>query len=147
MFRASKKHFLILQIIIISSCGGVIGNIEKYRFTNTAFDSLESAVKKVFTENPQLKNFDTTIYKEGIAIGNGDFYCRIKMDDESDYLFQFAYPKYPSPNDTIVEIALTSANKYGSELPLSKKISKTNKEKYKKIFEKYFIQKVHEKLR
>ena len=133
-------------IFFLYSCGGVIGNIEKYRFTNVSIDSLKSAVDRVYINHPEFKNFDTTKYKENESIGDGDYYCRIKENDQ-DYFFIYAYPQYPSPNDTIVEIALTSAAQYGEDLDLARDIGVVEKNKYSNLFEKYFITEIRKELK
>lgn len=143
-----KQLFLslwLLNFLLLYSCGGVIGNIEKYRFTNVSIHTLKNAVGSVYSNHPEFKNFDALKYKENQSIGDGDYYCRIKENNQ-DYLFVYAYPQYPPPNDTIVEIALTSAAKYGEKLDLAKNISDTEKNKYRNIFEKYFIVEVRKEL-
>lgn len=145
-----KKVFLSIItftiLLLLYSCGGVIGNIEKYRFTGITLDLLKAGVKKVYIIHPEFRNFDTTKYKEGLSIGDGDYYCRIKENGQ-DYFFQYAYPEYPPPNDTIVEIALTSAAIYGQDLKLEKNISYFDKIKYRKLFNKYFIKEVKNELK
>jgi hypothetical protein len=143
-----KKIFLssaLLSIFLLYSCGGVIGNIEKYRFSNISIDRLKIAVNNVYSAHPEFKDFDTTKYKQAQSLGDGDYYCRIK-ENGSDYLFVYAYPKYPPPNDTIVEIALTSAASYGERLALAKNIITTQKKEYQKIFERYFIAEIRKGL-
>ena len=99
-----------------------MGNIEKYRFAKVSIASLKSAVDRVYKNHPEFRNFDSSRFKEGVAIGDGNYYCRIK-DNHQDYFFKYAYPEYPPPNDTIVEIALTSAAKIGEQLNLATDIS------------------------
>lgn len=137
---------LFVVTFLLYSCGGVIGNIEKYRFTNVSIDSLKSAVDRVYINHPEFRNFDTTKYKEGTHIGDGDYYCRIKENGE-DYFFQYAYIQYDPPNNNFVEIALTSAAEYGGDLDLAKNIGFIKKAKYRKIFEKYFISEVRDELK
>ncbi|WP_290790912.1 hypothetical protein [Flavihumibacter sp. UBA7668] len=110
-----KNSFIIsisLMLIILYSCGGVIGNIKKYRFETTSVDSVKAAVARVYLKHPEYRNFDTTKFQEGKDLGDGSYYCRIKTDDQ-DYFFCFAYVQYDPPNDTFIEIALTTAAKYG----------------------------------
>ena len=143
------RIFLINYIIsscLLYSCGGVIGNIEKYRFDNVTLDSLKSAVSRVYLKNPEFKGFDTLKYEEKQSIGDGNYYCKIRINRQ-EYLFAYAYPQYPSPNDPIVEIALTSAALYGQDLNLARNISVVEKNKLRKIFEKYFIREVRKELR
>ena len=139
--------FRVLPIIcLLYSCGGVIGNIKKFRFHNISKDSLESAIEKVYIRHPNMKDFDSTKYKEKKSIGDGDYYCRIK-ENKQDYFFKYAFPQYPPPNDSIVEIALTSAAIYGQDLNLAKDIKEVEKNKYSSIFEKYFITEIRKELK
>jgi hypothetical protein len=148
--KSMKTILISLTLFVVTfllySCGGVIGNIEKYRFTNVSIDSLKSAVARVYTNHPEFKNFDSTKFKEGVNIGDANYYCRIK-DNHQDYFFKYAYPQYPPPNDTIVEIALTSGARYGADLDLARDISVAEKNKYRSIFEKYFISEVRKELK
>lgn len=139
MKNKSLLSVLFLAIIFLNSCGGTIGNIEKYNFNNVSQDSLKAAVAKVYSKHPELKKYDTTKYKDGkpesIPVRH---YCTVNENNEI-FLFIYAYPKYPPPYDTISEIALLTASKYGEDLPLASKIGFFNKRKYRKLFNKYFI--------
>lgn len=141
--------FLVFFAItsLLCSCGGVIGNIEKYRFTGVSLDSLKAAVAKVYIKHPELKKFDTTKYKEGgSTLRDANYYCTVNENNDL-FIFEYAYPQYPSPNDTIVEIALTTAAKYGEDLKLAGDIGGFKKKKYRKLFEKYFITEVKTELK
>ncbi len=146
MKKITLSIAVFIAIFLLYSCGGVIGNMEKYRFTGISLDSLKAMVDKVYLQHPEFRNFDSIKYKEGISIGDGDYYCRIKENGQ-DYIFQYAYPQYPSPNDTIVEIALTSAANYGGDLKLERDIRYPDKVKYRKFFEKYFIEEIRKELK
>lgn len=140
-------HILLLSLFfLLFSCGGVIGNIEKYRFENISLSTLKAAVSNVNLKHPEFRNFDTSKFKEGVSIGDGNYYCRIK-DNNQDYFFKYAYPQYPPPNDTIVEIALTSAAKFGEDLDLARDITVAEKNKYRSLFEKYFIKEIRQELK
>ena len=136
---------ILFLSIFFYSCGGVIGNIKKYRFENISLSTLKTAVHTVNVKHPDFRNFDTSKFKEGTGIGDGDYYCRIKENGQ-DYFFQYAYVQYDPPNNTFVEIALTSAAKYGEDLDLAKDIDFLKKDKYDKLFEKYFISEVRKEL-
>src|SRR5689334_12900072 len=144
-----KERIVLITILFstcLLSCGGVIGNIEKYRFDNVTVDSLKVAVNIVYLRNPEFRDFDSLKYQEKKGIGDGDYYCKIK-ENKQDYLFKYAFPEYPAPNDTIVEIALTSAAVYGQDLKLARSISVVEKKKFRKMFEMYFISEVRKELR
>ena len=128
-----------------SSCG-VIGNIEKYKFINISIDSLKLTVSKVYKTYPEYRNFDTVKYKEGQSIGDGDYYCRIRKEG-NDYFFVFAYVQYAPPNDTVVDIALTSAATYSENLNFASDIGYFEKARYSEFFEKYFIEEIKKELK
>lgn len=143
-----KNSFIIsisLMLIILYSCGGVTGNIKKYRFETASLDSVKAAVARVYLNHPEYRNFDTAKFQEGRHLGDASYYCRIKTNNQ-DYFFKYAYPQYPQPNDTIVEIALLSAAKFGGDLELAKNIGYFKKRTYKKIFEEHFIANVYKEL-
>jgi hypothetical protein len=146
MKKVTLSIVLFATTLLLYSCGGVIGNIEKYRFNKTSLTALKTAVNKVYITHPEFKNFNTTKYKEREYIGDGDYYCKIKINEQT-YFFQYTYPQYPSPNDTIVEIALTSAAQYGGDLNLEKDIGYFKKREYRKLFDKYFIKQVRKELK
>ncbi len=127
--------------ILLCSCGGVIGSIEKYRFQNISLDSLKGGISKVYATHPELKDFDTLKYQQGLSIGDGDYYCTA-TEKGTKYLFKYAFPKYDSPYDTIVEVSLSSAAPYGQGLNLASKLGFFEKRKYKKLFTQYFIEAV-----
>jgi len=55
----------------LSSCGGVVGSIEKYPFPNVNPDSLKSALNNVYYKHPELIISDTTMYGKN---NEEDFY-------------------------------------------------------------------------
>jgi hypothetical protein len=146
-----KEYYLIISLftIIFYSCGGTIGNIEKYRFQNITIDSLKSIVEIVNLEHPELRQFDTTMFQEGKSgLGDGDFYCTIRdKKNHQKYCFEYAYVQYSPPHNGFVEIALTYAGKYGEELKIEKDLGFFEKRKYKKLFKEYFIEKVRKKVK
>ena len=142
-----NKIYILLSVAVclsLYSCGGVIGNIERYTFENITRDSLKEIVAKVREEHPELTRFDTTKYKEGVnGIIDGDYFCRIQ-EDGLDMMFVYAYPH--APVDTSIEIALLSAGTYQEVLPLAKDITASKKRYYKQLFEKHFINYIYTKL-
>src|SRR5690606_33423437 len=113
---------------------------------NVSISDLKLAVKNVKLKYPELALYDKSIYKEGKEILNdGDYYCTIE-ENGNLYLFQFSYPSYPPPNDSIAQIALTSAALYKDDLKLANNIGFFEKIKYRRIFENYFITKIKKEL-
>lgn len=129
---------------LLTSCGGVIGNIKRYRFSNITRDSLKKVVARVDSVHPELKDFDT-IYQEGESeLIDGYYHCRIR-DGKDDLILVYAYPH--APIDTSIEIALLSGGTYDGIKPLAKDISSSKKREYIRLFEKHFIQYVYEELK
>jgi hypothetical protein len=147
MKKTTPYLTLAIAISLLSSCGGVIGNIAKYQFANISLDSLKAAVRIVTSRDPNFRNFDTSKFKEGIeGAYDGAFYCTIR-DNEQLYIFKYGYPHYPSPVDTVAEIALTSAAKYGEDMDFASDMNFIKKLKYRKLFKKYFITEVNKQLK
>lgn len=136
---------LIGLTIILCSCGGVIGNIEKYRFPGYTMDEVKNAVQKVYLKHPELRNFDTTkhIDKQSTLL-DGFYYISVE-EKEGKFLFKYMYPALV-PEDSTVEISLASGAIYGEGMKLAKNIGYLKKRKYKKLFEKYFIDEVKKEL-
>lgn len=139
-------YFLFINVALFSTSCGVIGNIEKYHFNNVSKASLKIAVAQIYKVNPEFKDFDTTKYKEGQNIGDGDYYCRIKREGH-DYFFVFAYVQYDAPNNSLIDIALTSAATYGENLNFGSDMGYFEKTKYSNFFEKYFIEQIKKELK
>lgn len=100
----------------------------------------------VHDKYPELRQFDTSKFKEGKStLGDADYYCTINTAGKK-YIFSYAYVQYDSPNDTFVEIALTTAAIYGENLLLAKDIGIFKKRKYNQLFNEHFINKVKNEL-
>ena len=141
-----KKLFFPILIFLFYSCGGVVGNIEKYRFIGISSTSLKTAVSKVLIKYPDLSILDTIKYQERKKQINdlGD-YC-IAIENKDTFIFIYAYPDYGFAPDSIAEIALISAAKVNEPLKLSKDMGFFRKREYRKLFEKFFIEKIKAEL-
>ena len=54
MKKISLSIVLFGTILLLYSCGGVVGNIEKYSFPNVNPDSLKAALNRVYNKYPEL---------------------------------------------------------------------------------------------
>lgn len=137
--------FLIFftAIFILCSCGGVIGNIEKYTFLNTNPDSLKAALNRVYIKYPELIKSDTTLY----GVNNGDdFYYLLNKEGEKT-VFQCNVIVYPAPYDKNIDLSLTTATTYGKIMHLATKMGAFEKRKYRKLFEENILSKIKEELK
>jgi phage anti-repressor protein len=143
-----KSAFSFLSIILImAACGGVVGNIEKYRFPGYSMNEVKGAVQNVYRKKPEMRYLDTMKYKDKQKTRiDGDYYILIE-DNNEKYLFVYCYPALVPNYDTTVEIALLTGANYGEDLNLAKDISFSEKRKYKKLFERYFIEEVRKELK
>lgn len=143
-----KKVFLaFLMAIFLSSCGGVIGNIEKYRFPDHTTDEVKSAVQKVYTKHPELISLDTTKYKDRQSTLLDGFYYITTQENNKMYILKYAYQALVPGYDTTTTISLVSAGISGEGLRLAKNIGYFKKRKYRKLFEHHFIDEVNNELK
>lgn len=51
----NRKVLIVTTILfLVFSCGGVIGNIEKYQFDNISTNELNAALERVYAKHPEL---------------------------------------------------------------------------------------------
>lgn len=148
MKQPYMRLFSIILICLISSCGGTIGNIEKYRFYNVSMDSLKAAVKVVNLKHPEFNQYDTIKFEVGKSkyVDNADYYCAINKDN-TKYFFVYAFIQYDKLNNSFTDISLSSAAPYGKDLMLAKDIGYFDQKKYKELFDEYFIKEVKQELK
>jgi hypothetical protein len=135
-----NRKVLIPTIILflVFSCGGVIGNIEKYRFDNVSTEELKAALNRVYAGHPDLIKSDTTMY--GMNDGE-DFYFKVKKDG-TDYIFNCHVINYNDPNYNAVDLSLTTATEWGEIMNLAPKMGFFEKRKYRKLFEETILPKI-----
>jgi hypothetical protein len=137
MKKIAPRFGFVVLLLFMCSCGGVIGNIERYQFNSVSPDSLKKAVMWVRKKHPELNDFDTSTYHDGQSrLMDGEFYCRIR-ESNKDILLVFAYPI--EGKDSSSQMVLTSGGTYKAGLPLARDISPSNKAYFKHLFKKYFI--------
>ena len=133
----NKQIFFILALLTLISCGGVIGNIEKYPFDNFSVSDLKAALNAVYLENPELKKTDTTMY--GMNDGK-NFYFMLDNGGER-YVFVCNVVDYHDPKYGI-DLSLTTATKWGDVMELAPRMSFFEKRNYRKLFEENILPKV-----
>lgn len=130
----------IISLVALSSCGGTIGNIERYRFKKTTIAELKAIVEKVNSKHPEFRQFDRNKYVEGNSgLNDGNFYCTVDSNG-TKYLLIYGYVFYDNPDNPSSEIVLVSAAKYGEPIYLADDISYLKKIQYRKLFETHFIE-------
>ena len=143
MKRLSFFTTLLTITIIFISCGGVIGNIEKYSFTNIDLDSLRGALNNVYIKYPELIKNDSTKY--GIN-NNKNFYYVLNMGDKK-IVFLCNIIVYPSPYEKNIELSLTSATVWGQIMRLAPEMGFFEKRKFRKLFEENILPKIKRELK
>lgn len=144
-----KKIFLFTAlfgvILFLYSCdivsGGVIGNIEKYSFNGVEPDSLKSALNKVYIKYPELIKTDS---KYGVNDGEDFYYILNTKDEKIVFLCNIITYDYPSSNE--MDLSLTSAVGWGQLMELAPNMGFFEKRKYRKLFERNILPKIHQAL-
>lgn len=135
---------IVFQLLLLFySCGGVIGNIGKYTFTDISASDLKEALENVYSRYPQLTKTDTTLY------GNNDgdtFYYIYKRDSEK-LVFKCRVITYPPPYEKEVDLSLITATAWGKVMELAPKMSFFERRKYRILFEKHILAKILDELK
>ncbi len=143
MKKISLSIILFAAILLLYSCGGVVGNIEKYPFANIKPDSLKAALNRVYSKYPELIKSDTSMYGKN----NGDdFYYLLNIEGKKK-VFQCNVIVYPEPYDKEIDLSLTTAATWGETMQLATKMGFFEKKGYRKIFEKNILPKIKEELK
>jgi hypothetical protein len=143
MKKASLSITLFAAIFFLCSCGGVVGNIEKYSFPNVTTDSLKTALNRVYDKYPVLIKSDTSMYGKN----NGEDFYYLLTDKEQKSVFLCHVISYSEPYDKEVDLSLTTATAWGKVMNLASKMGTGEKRKYRKLFEKNILPKIKEELK
>jgi hypothetical protein len=135
-------HTLFLSILFYS-CGGTIGNIEKYSFPNVSADSLKAALNEVYHKYPELIKSDTSMYGNN----NGEDFYYVFNNKEGKEVFKCNIIAYPSPNEKEIELSLTAATRWGETMHVATKMGFWEKRKYRRIFDENILPKIKEQLK
>lgn len=134
-------YYKLLLISLLLSCGGNEATFKSFKFDNCNLNQMQLAITNLKKQFPMYVDtffsLDTPKYK----------YCTIQYKGNR---YSFCYRLYDSLNccgDNIVrgncvKLSLKTANLCGNGLPLSKNISKEDKELYAIVFEDSFIKKL-----
>lgn len=128
--------------IFLYSCGGVIGNIEKYPFPGISKDNLIAAINKVYITHPELQKTDTSMY--GVSDENR-FHFVLDHEDQK-FVFSCSIITYQSPYNSI-DLSLTTATTWGNRMKLAPDMGFFEKRKYKKLFEQFILPKIKQELK
>jgi hypothetical protein len=133
---------LVTLVVLLSSCGGVIGNIEKYEFSNVNVEIVKTALNKVYAKYPEVIKSDTTMYGNN----NGeDFYFFINVEGQK-IVFKCNVIAYPAPYDKKTDLSLTTATIWGKTMKLAPEMGFFEKRKYRKLFEESILPKIKEEI-
>ena len=137
MKKISLSIVLFGTILLLYSCGGVVGNIEKYSFPNVNPDSLKAALNRVYNKYPELIKSDTTMYGKN----NGDDFYYLLNNGKQKNVFQCNVIVYPAPYDKEIDLSLTTAATWGETMQLAPKMGVLKKENTENYLKKIFYQK------
>ena len=130
----------ILLIFTLDSCGGVVGNIEKYEFQFSG-DSVKLALNNVYLKYPYLIKRDTILY--GKNDGKDYFFLVKKGQDSIVFLCNVAtYEGHADP-----DLSLTSAAFWGQMMELAPEMGFWEKRRFRLIFEEEVLPKIKAELK
>jgi hypothetical protein len=142
-----KKIMVFIRIFFLSilfySCGGTIGNIEKYSFPNVSAGSLKAALNEVYDKYPELIKSDTSMYGNN----NGEDFYYVLNNKERKEVFKCNVIAYPTPNEKETDLSLTTATTWGETMHVATKMGFWEKRKYRKLFEENILPKIKEQLK
>lgn len=128
-----KNPFLIIYFICFTySCGGVIGNIKRYKYEIES-QQLKTGIELLYQKHPELIPPDSIYYNEKYK----EYSLYIK--DDNTYLLHFCIVEAENPSAEIAWITLLTGAEYGGILDLATNLSHKDKKKYAELFEKYFL--------
>lgn len=126
---------MFFGIILLSGCGGAIGNIEKYEY-NKKITVLEEAIDRVFRDKPEYKSNEVEkMYNTSSGVGIKGMRYIIVQSNNTKIVFGFR----PIATGNTSEIALVYAAPFGEVLILPTKMSYMYKRNYSYTFKKSFI--------
>ena len=135
-----KIFMTILLISTLHSCGGVIGNIEKYQFL-VSQDSLTKTMSSVYKKYPSLIKSDTTLY------GNNDgkdFYHIVSKNQDTT-VFECCIINYD--NRESIDLTLTTAADWDQMMELAPSMGFWEKRRYRLLFEEEVLPKIKAELK
>jgi len=123
----------IFMCLLVSSCGGVVGNIKKYEYNDIDSQTLKQAILNSYLNNPELIPEDSVGYGVG---KDSSFYFNV---DKNNTKYLFMCKIIESYADAGTELSLTSAVRVGEIMRLASNLSFWEKKEFKKIFEEEVI--------
>jgi hypothetical protein len=144
MKKVSFSIALFSITLLLNSCGGVIGNIEKYPFPKISSDTLKKALNNIYTKYPELKKSDTTLYGNN----NGeDFYYLISSGKQKIVFKCHAIASQQPYDEEETELSLTTAAIWGETMKLAPEMGFFEKRKYRSLFEESILPKIKAELK
>jgi len=133
---------VVLVLLVNISCGGVIGNIEKYTLENVTYEEVIKALNRVYSKYPELQKTDTTKY--GMNDGE-DFYFILNIENKQ-YVFECHVINHSGGNYGPIELSLTTATEWGQVMELAPKMGFMEKRRYRRLFEDHILPRIREEL-
>ncbi|MBS1511550.1 MAG: hypothetical protein JST86_11955 [Bacteroidetes bacterium] len=134
----SWRNTILLSVVILISCGGTIGNIQKYEFYNIDSGILENAISRVYKNHPDLIKKDSALY--GKNEGNSFYFSLNYVSDTIIFLCNVI--DYPSIKGKEVDLSLTSAARKDEIMKMATNMNFFEKKRYRKLFEDFVLPKI-----
>jgi len=133
---------VILVLFINFSCGGVVGNIEKYPLNNVTYTAVIDALDRVYSKYPELQKTDTTKY--GMNDGK-NFYFFLDIDNKQ-FVFNCHVINYSGGNYGSNDLSLTTATEWGQVMDLAPNMGFIEKRRYRRLFEDNILPRIRAEL-
>jgi hypothetical protein len=134
-------HLIVIGFLILLSCGGVVGNIKKYKLNNCTEKHIVLAINELYKYNPELIKNDTLLYGTN---DDENYYFKLKHD-KFTYIFNCHIVK--EKNNVPIELSLTGATKYGDVMKLATELTFNEKILYIELFERKIFPKIIQHLK
>lgn len=135
--KSFKLMLCALIVCFLCSCGGVIGNIEKYEYKGISEQKLKGAIMDTYKKYPSFIPKDSSLYL--IREEQDSYYFILNIGDEA---YVFVCDIIPPDFGVGTELSLTTATKWGELMKLAPKMGFFEELKYQHLFEKNILPKI-----
>jgi hypothetical protein len=138
----TKKHTglsLIFFVFLLYACGGVIGNIKKYRFPGVSQEGIKDALNRVYVAHPELQKKDPRY-----GVNDGDAFYFILDHEGERFVFECHVIFNSSYNN---DLSLTTAATWGGLMNFSSDMGFFERRKYRKLFEDYILPEIEKEIK
>ncbi len=137
-----KFLYLNITVLSLSSCGGVIGNIQQYDY-NVSTIELNNAIIALYKKHPEwIPPVDNRYRLNGKYFDkkNQDYF--LFFDQQESYILKYNILSSDSLQNSTT-ISLATGAKYGNILRLEKDLTRDEKKLYRQLFEENLLKELN----